>query len=300
MKKNSGNIEPLLVLCCLVGVVAFFCISLAFSAALGEKQEAKKLTEERERLMDELTKKENFVRDLARQIQDLESRIKEKEKSFNSAGQPQIQANQLEKELISLTWERVDLEKRIDLLRKQLAAFGMKPDPRKKEEKERELIQLTKLIEEIEGKIRNKKQEVASLPVQQGEQSYEDYEAQKRAIQNDIDRTRERARNTENQIKEGKVKLITGGESRHKKPLYVECRKDVYVFYPKGETVGAAEIEKKDIIAERISGHDIVVLIVRPDGFGSFGKAYGRARKLSIAICYEPMESHQPLDFLKG
>jgi predicted nucleic acid-binding Zn-ribbon protein len=300
MNKNSGNIEPLLVLCCLVGVVAFFCISLAFSAALGDKAAEDKIATEHDQLSDELKKKEHLLRDLALQIQELETKIQEKKKSIDTARQPQIDAERLEKELLALSKEREALKKRIDSLRRQLSALEVKADPRNKEEKEKELIELARQVEQLDRTIKEKRQTVVSLPAQPEDHGAGYDERQKRAIEKEIERTHEHVRNMENQIKALRVKIITGGASSHKNPLYVECRKDVYVFYPKGEAVGTAEIEKRDLIAERISGHDIVVLIVRPDGFGSFNKIYGRAQKLGVALCYEPLEAHQSLDFLRG
>ena len=299
MKNNRGNIELLLVLCCLVGVVAFFCISLAFSAALRDPREDQ-LSQEHVRLMEEIRKEEECLRNLMRQIQDLEEKNREREKTIRSVQPPQLQVKQLEEELLALGVEREELMKRIELLRKQLALLPGKPDPRSRQAKERELNKLTKLLAELERKIGQKTEERAALLDEQGGSAAQEFERQRDALRGEIERISNGRRALAGQIKDLRVKIMMGGNTRYEKPMFVECRKDVYVFYPKGEAVGVAELEKREIFSERIFGHDIIVLFVRPDGFSSFGKAYSKVRKLSRAICYEPIETHQSLDFLEG
>lgn len=302
MKNNRGNIELLLLLCCLVGVITLVSLSLGLSNAFREPLQNDELTKEWQDLLREKEAKEKEFQGLEDERKRIEQKIKEVEVNVTSAGvrRPELQLSKLAEELASLTRERDTVLVKIETIRNELARIPVAPDPRPKEEKQKELGALLKELEDIAKKIKQKSQEREGLARVQGEGSGEYSESEGARIKTEITRVRNAKKVLEDEIKSLNTRVMMGGNSSFKSPLFVECKKDVYVFYPGGETVGIAELEKRDIFKQRATGHDIIVLFVRPEGFSSFGKAYGKVKTLPVALSYEPLDVDQSLDFLRG
>jgi hypothetical protein len=302
MRNKRGSIELLLLLCCLVGVIAMFSLSLGLSNAFREPLQNDDLVRERLDLEREKGDKEKQLSLLDEERKRLEQEIKEAESRLTDDGGrgPEIEVRKLEEELVALTKERDLALRKTEELKKELAFIPVAPNARTKEENQKELEALRKRLDELESKIKRKsleKEAMARTGPEAGA-AYSEKEAQ--SLRGEIARVQATKTTLKNEISNLRTKIIIGGNSAFKNPLYVECRKDIYIFYPKGETLGVAELDKRDIFKERAGGHDIIVLYVRPDGFSSFGKAFGKVKVLPVALCYEPADVDQPLNFLKG
>lgn len=302
MGNDKGNVEMLCLLCCLVGLVAFFCISFAFSAAFREPPEDERLLEEWNELKQNREIKEKEFQDLTRGVQELERRISDMEDPGDHNRIPGIRLKELELQMAKALRERDDLLERIRKLREELDRLPNNADPRSRRDLEDEIRDHTKKLQELEGKIERAAREAErqGVDLRKKADAAEDSAKRKSHLKARMDELRAQKKAVEEEINHLRVQTLSGGAGKFKKPLYVECRKDVYVFYPEGSAVGVSELEKKNIFQERFSRHDIVVLYVRPDGFSSFGKAYGKVSTLNCAISYEPIEANLPLDFLKG
>lgn len=302
MRSSQGNVEMLCLLCCLVGLVAFFCISFAFSAAFREPPENESLLEEWKDLMHNREIKEKAFQDLARGVQELERRISDMEDPGDQKRIPGIRLKELELQMAKALRERDDLLERIRKLREELDWLPKNADPRSRKDLEDEIYAHAKRLQELEERIERAAREAERQGVDLRKKAGEAEDSAKRKshVKARVEELRAQKKAVEEEINHLKVQTLSGGAGKFKKPLYVECRKDVYVFYPEGSAVGVSELEKKNVFQKRFSGHDIVVLFVRPDGFSSFGKAYGKVSTLNCAISYEPIEANLPLDFLKG
>lgn len=301
MQRNSGSIEVLLLLCCMVGVVAFFSLSLALSNVLLEPATGEELSHQQQQLAGQLKERTELAQTLEAQKRALEQQLRARNTSTAEQNErARMHLDELQKQLAQLASEREQLQAEIDQVSKELGALASFPDPSAKEHKQKEIEELKRRLAELEQKIAQ-----AGHDKQAVEQR-----AQTKAADAGIDniefRTREIAAVEENkrllaaQIRELNMKLLAGGSSKFKKPLFVDCKENVLVFYPGQLTVPVAELDKRELIKEQANGHDLIVLFVRPDGFEGFRRAYAKAKALAVAVAYEPLSSDQNIDFMGG
>lgn len=112
MGTNKGNIEVLLLLCCIVGVVAFFSISLAVTNTFFEFQKKSEpgMLEKLDILKEEKERKEGYLKSLEEKRKELEKQLREKEKvSLSSHQLSENQKREMEK-------KSNELRKEYDLL----------------------------------------------------------------------------------------------------------------------------------------------------------------------------------------
>lgn len=299
MRDREGNIEILLLLCCLVGVVSFFCLGIAFTNALFESQGDKIKNEE---LIKEKEEKEALLKGLEEEREKLEEERQEKERLLFDEGKfseahekkiPSSEREEIKKELNRLNEEYDRLVQEIEELRRKLAALPT-TDYEGKEKREEEWKALQRELEELERKIREKETLLAASG-ESGTDSLEEEIAKYRIKLEEIQQKKEKLGK---EIKRLKMEIITAGPSEYRNPLYVDCKKEVYVFYPGKEMVPVTELERRSLFEEKSAGHDIIVLYVRPDGFESFRKAYDKVNAMDIDLCYEPLEADENLDVL--
>jgi hypothetical protein len=89
-----------------------------------------------------------------------------------------------------------------------------------------------------------------------------------------------------------------------KKPLYVECRKEGLLIHPKKTFIPLDEISDRrgrwsrclESIEDH-SGHQCLVLLIRPNGIDSFQRASARAERANIDYGYDPIYQSGPLKF---
>ena len=295
MIKNKGNIEILLLLCCIVGVVAFFSLSLSLTNAFLEK-DRDELLERWHDLGQEKAEKEARAKILEEEKSELEMRMKEREKpSTLSSADPEEERKIMEEEINKLNKEYDHLQQRVQNLRKEFSSLSKLPDPQSRSKKEKKLKDLKEKLAQLEERIREKNELLSLL----NELPEDPIDKGKDVIEKELVRLRKKRRSLEENLEILNGKIITAGTSQFKNPLYVDCRKNAYIFYPSGEAVIVSEREKRNRFKERSAGHDVIVLYVRPDGIESFYKAYTEVKAMSIARSYEPIEADQSLDFLK-
>jgi hypothetical protein len=297
MRASTGNVEVLMLLCCLVGVVAFFSLSLAFSSSLYESAGGDDLVRVRERLTAEKEEKEKLAADLQRRKKSIENEMMH---AGNSTADSQhakaVQIEQLEKELAKLLQERDRLIARFEALRRELEASPPLSGRQNKEDKQKELADLQKKLEELDARIRKAESLVTDLSRASGGSSQEEtVESLKKAVESSQKDRKELEKN----VNDLKLKVLIGGNSKFDHPLFTECKKDGFIIYPQGQLVSVAELEKQNIFKEKAGAHDIAVFFVRPDGFASFHSARKRVGETSLALSYEPVEANQSLDYLK-
>jgi myosin heavy subunit len=283
--NNRGYIEVLLLLCCLVGAVTF--VSLAFcivrlhdqveppspaehSAARNSdelKEEIDRLRKVIEQKEKELAEKRPVVapeelesksRELKRRIEELEQQLRELE-----AERARLQALAAasgspvdSSELAKLESQIVDLEKRILELKTQFEALNAKSLAPADLEKE---------IQELKRRLEETKK--------------------KRAV---AEQDKDKRRFT--------PESLPAGLLRYRKPLFVECKKSALVIHPGGQTVKMENVSNSDVFTTRQSRHDLIVLLVRPDGFQTFYDVLGKAKETKLPTAYEPIEADILLD----
>lgn len=295
MRSRKGNIEMLLLLCCLVGVVSFFSLGIAFTNLLFEPQNdsnSKFLVREKV-LLEEKEEKESLLKELEQRKKELEAQKREKESLLFDEDEiiSKAQMDELERELDRLNKEYDLLVQKIESLKRELASLPIPSEDKDRKEKEREFKILQKRLEELQEMINRASVALANI---------------RKAPEVDLDRKEEISRVELDKIRGEKERLIKevrilkmreqiGGISKYINPLFVECKERVYIFHPEGEEVAVAQIDKRNIFKERSAGHDIIVFYVRPDGFESFKKAHDKIKTISIARSYEPVETDERL-----
>jgi hypothetical protein len=297
MWKSKGNIEILLLLCCLVGVVSFFCFGLGITSLLLQPSEKPELQEKLDALLKEKEERKALLERLGDDKREL---IGEKEKHLKVRAEPdnfnEAQQRELEQELKKLNEERDRLNQEIMKRRKEFTHLQKIPDPEKREEKEREFRELERQHEQLEKKIREKTELLAQVDAGT---TMKPPLGKETNLRNTLYKFREKRRRLETELKSLKTRTLWGGRSQFKNPLFIDCRGDVYTFYPDAETVAVAQIDERNTLELKAKGHDIVVLLVRPEGYESFKKAYEKVKTWSVARSYEPIKAEEDLGFLR-
>jgi len=299
-RKDEGSIEVLLLLSCLVGVVAFFALSLSITTFLFKTPGSSELITEREALLVKKEEKEALLTSLEEKRKGLESQKREIEKTIpHDSTIYKGKLIETEQELKELNREYSSLKKRKDNLKKEHSFAGATNNKQERWEKEKELQELKRKLKEISIKIEETKR--ISKDIQLDAYSGEEFIKKKEALNKELEKKRQARRGLEKQKDELKIRTIWAGGSQFKNPLFVECKKDCYVLYPNKEVISVSDFDKKNTLKERSANHDIVVLLVRPDGFETFKKAYEKVRSIpSIEHSYEPVENSENLNCLVG
>lgn len=297
MQNNKGSIEILLLLCCLVGVVSFFCFGLGIASLLGYPPDWKDLQSEFDDLKKEMEDKNSRLKSLLKKKDELES--KKSELLTSKAVEIKLtetQHHKLKQILEDLQKDRDRFNKRIEILRKKIAGLKGIPDPKEKDQMlielknlERQLQVLDKRIEEVMDMLARNKEKLNT----------EDILSKERKLREKLKTIRGRANILGKEVKALKTQTIWRGKTQYEKPMFVDCRKDVYIIYPDQITVSKMDIDNKSIFKERAIEHDIIILLVRSEGYDSFRKAYAMVKKMKIPLGYEPIDDGESLDFLK-
>jgi len=300
MYKKTGNIEILLLLGCLVGVVAFFSLTLAISSVISEQPELSDvsgLKEERDNLIKEKLQRNAILNELKKkQEQLLEKRKELEEKLFQAATPSPKEKEKLEQLLKETKKEYRFLEENIKKIKEELSELIDLPDPKKRIEIEKKIKELENKLLKLKEKINKTSKKLAGFQDDYDRGSYKD---EKEKMRTELKEFKDKKKRIENEVGQLKIKILTAGTSRYNNPLYVDCKRDFYVIYPREKVIEVKEVKKRNILKELSAGHDIIVLYVRPGGFKSFREAYAKIKTLSIARCYEPIEADQKLDMLK-
>ncbi|MBD3337102.1 MAG: hypothetical protein GF355_16425 [Candidatus Eisenbacteria bacterium] len=293
MSRDKGQIEILLLICCLVGVIAFFCLSLAFGTILleppigSEGRSTEELLAERDRKLEELERLEADQRELEAE----KARRAEQRQAEQEARREQ---QELMAQIEELVRRRSELQDRIAGLKAELARDGEQSEPAARSAREAEIRELEARLRELDARIAELEDELQRIRRRLTTEAENAEDLQ--ATLDDLERHR---RELEDQVATLKTKLLWAGNSRVRSPLFMDCHAEFYVLYPENRRISKELLEKDDALRKLVSSHDMLILFVRPDGYETFSTAFGQARRLGKPLAYEPVDQRQSLDFLK-
>ena len=296
MRRSSGsNIESLLLLCCLVGAVSFFCLSIAISKLLfaGSVIEVAALKEEEKEVDMRMARMEATLDSLATIESNLRSEIKRNEKPDRSDHLSQSEKEKLEESRHLLENELMRMEREYNLLVSALSEESAKMPERSETQIAKEMAEVRKRKEELDKKIRARQSELAKYTMP--DIASESIESLRKIYEEKI----KKAEALANKINELKLKVLTSGTENYRNPIYFDCRGTVIKIYPSARVVALSEAKNIDLRSITMN-HDIIVLYVRPDGYDTFYALYDKVEALNKPLCYEPLDASQNIEMLLG
>jgi hypothetical protein len=78
-------------------------------------------------------------------------------------------------------------------------------------------------------------------------------------------------------------------------PIFAECRTGQVVLHPGGRTIAVAN-ENPGSIFGSTEGHDGIILLVRPGGLRTFANCLAELEQSGLTLCYEPIDDDEKLD----
>ena len=292
--NKKGNIEILLLLGCLAGVVAFFALSMAMTATIPDTNSTS-IGQDLRDLLKEKDAKEHLLEKLKKDCVEFEQKIKELEKSV--ALQRKIFKGQrkiLEKKLVALKEQDAKLKAEISRRGKELSRLKYLPQTKDRDKLRLELKRLKDKQREVEAKINQILMSTSSIKEKEQESDLEETKIRLERERHSLEGKKEAIKK---EISRLKVRLLTGGSHHYKNPVYVDCQRGSVVFYPSAETVSSDSISEESL-SEIIAGRDVVVIFVRPEGFDTFEAIRDKLQDKNIPICYEPLMDNVDLSYL--
>ena len=272
IKDQRGNIEILMLLCCLVAVIAFINFALGIiTLGVETEQEARHDTKIDEQKVNEQRKTEELKK-LKEKARELEREIAEKKKELENLRElaKTMAGNEKVEQRNKLNDQLIELEKQIQQKEKELEETRLSIERlRQAKEKEGEIKKLQNELENLKKEIEVKKKEFEKLNIPVDDTIEKDLEKLKK----EIEEAEKRKKELEDKLKESKdvfnprerLGLGTGAVNINN-PLYVECKQECIKLFPYNETINVSEIEKINPFSSLRDKHDGIVLLVRPDG----------------------------------
>lgn len=93
--------------------------------------------------------------------------------------------------------------------------------------------------------------------------------------------------------------LVNGGAISLQGAMVIECKSEEVVIYPGKIRIPLESIESSDLFVKHSQRFESIVLLVRPKGFASYFKSYGKVQSLNKRFSYEPIDKNTNLAFLK-
>ncbi len=264
--NKQGGIENLLLLGCLAGVVAFFALFMAITATMPDPDSSTKTLDFRN-LLEKKEAKEHLLEKLIREYKLLERKVKDLERSV--ASQREIVKEQreiLKKRLATLKEEYARLKNEIRQKRKELSRLKDLPRSKDRDKLKAELEKLKGKLKSLETRINQIMASMASIKKKEEENDLEEVKICQEREYYALKKKREKIKKEVSRLK---IRLLTGGSHHYKNPIYIECRKEGIVLYPSAEAVTNNSLNEAKVSAI-ITGKDVVVLFVRPNGFDTF------------------------------
>lgn len=286
--SQRGGIEILLLLVCIVGVVAFFSLALAFTSVLLEPEIHKETVNQWEIRKSERLKKEEKLRILKEELRNLSGRGGKK-KAVQQEHQNKFdsRARTLRREQKDLNDQYHALLDKVYDIQKLIEHVPQRLDPGLREEKESELNRLVKHTKEMDKSITARNKEIGSID-----------------NLNELNERLKKSKKTrialESEVHDLKVKTQYRSTASHKRPLDIECRANDYVLYPGGNTFSIQDVEHGNYLQEKVAGHDLLAFWIRPEGIAAFRKAYAKAKEIDVAISFEPVQEGVAIETVLG
>ena len=311
MNNKNGQIEILLLLCCVAGVVAYLSFAMGalnLAAKVDEKQpEVSALIKEHDRLLAEKKGIEEEVARLERMINELRKKLEQRAKDSTVKKQPDkgLERQKLEEELKRLKEEYEKLlkmirEKEENLARTRTEALTLAEKEKKEAELKNLLSKLGEELSKLEKKIKEKEAELAKIApafddsfereIAKLKKAIEEAERRKKELEKEL-LSRERKPGVFNPSKD------MPGSLSLKNPLFVECKENFIELHPEKRVVGIPELNKENPFLHLSNKYDGIVFLIRPNGFKSYEASFTLAEKTKLPLCYEPVDAHWVLEF---
>lgn len=312
--RKSSNIEILLMLCCLIGVVAFLsfamgALNLVEGVANKEKEVSFPLLEEEQaRLNNEKELKEKKIEELEREKNELKARLDRIEQTLPDVKREQEDRKELEKKLEKLQSEHKKLM--LLIIKKEEEIQAVKRLNRENDEMRDREAELTKELgllrekeKELRSRITAKKNLLAKMiipldsslekDIEELNKRIDEAERKKKELEEEIARIME-GKSTFNPWKdfEGTVSLLN--------PLFVECRDNAVTLHPEKRVISLSSMKRNNPFLKMSDEYDGIVFLVRPGGFSSFSESLKMAEKTELPRAYEPIDDEWTLDFSKN
>ncbi len=280
--QNDGGIEVLLLLVCIVGVVAFFSLALAFTSVLLEPQAYGKLAQDLETRQADKENKGKMLREIKKELQELALRSNSRN-AVQQKRQEELshQAAELAEEKEDLESRYHDLLERLGYINELLKRAPPPADPDRRKDLEKDKRDLEKRKGEVDKSLNSQKEQLAALG---------DLAEQKKKLR----RLQEERRGLEEEVDKLKAKARYVIGTSHKNPLHIECRADGYILYPGREKISTNNFES--VFRQKAAGHDLIAFWIRPEGFDSFQKAHAQAEEMKLPVSYEPVKETETLE----
>jgi len=296
MRRSSGsNIESLLLLCCLVGAVSFFCLSIAISKLLfaGSVIEVAALKEEEKKIDLQLAQMESTLDSLTTILSSLRSELLQSKKPAGTNQYSQSERMRLEESKNLIERELMRMERERDLLAAAISEESAKMASRSEVQVAKDMAETRRKKEELDHKIQARESELAKYKMP--DIAGESIESLRKIYEDKIKKVEVLA----NKINELKLKVLTSGTEKYRNPIYFDCRGNVIKIYPSARVLALSEAKNIDLSSITIN-HDIIVLYVRPDGYDTFYALHEKVEALNKPLCYEPLAASQNIEMLLG
>jgi hypothetical protein len=283
---SDQSVEVLLLLCCLVGAVAFVCFAMGavnLAAAIEKDTDLnpEQLARERDSLL-------VLRRELTRKVEELSSSIDKELKQ--AATDPELQKKLDRLDLRQRTLATLQ-ERRRELERVLSKASGVRPGAAQELEKlEREILDVQSRLAGTEEVADDEFAGVTDREVLK--QRIAELDARLRQLGPRLSRVK-----TPGGGKVFNPYVSLQGATAMKNPLFVECREGEVVFHPSGRTKDVPDDYVSGDILGSTKGHDAIVLLVRPSGLRVFRKCLEELEGAPRVPTSEPIDEDWPLDF---
>ncbi len=281
---TEGATEILLLLCCLVGAVAFVCfamgaVTLGTAIDADEQYDLDALTDEHDSLRSEVEARMQLLSELRKELEDLE-RLRASAGSAEERGN--LRLYKREHDSLRAVRSRLEAE-----LREMRSATTIRADDGPASElqaMDERLVGLRDSLENLQAK--DELEDITDLDLLRQQV----VDAQRR-----IEMLRAAPPRGEVDENTFNPYAAMAGARRFSSPLFVECVGSRVVFHPDEETLGVYF----NPFPSRTESHDAVVVMVRPSGLEVFGNCVGWAEHAGLPLCYEPIDEGWSLDFAR-
>ena len=287
--NNRGSVEVLLLLCCLVGGITFICFATCAVRVKAMQEEAKARGELSARNLRQLEEMKARTEQLRQRIAQKEKELAAREDALLKGEQNKTTLAELERQVTGLEEELQARQTELARRQTQLVA------PEKREQYEKTLAETKARIQELERRLEEKRvllQALKNGPAEQKalEEEIRRLRQQLAEAEQEIKRLAEEAKDTDNLFDPSRI-----GAGYYKRPLYVECAGKKIKIWPRGEEVDVGKLPENNLFAAQKTACDVIVLLVRPNGFGSFADVLAKAQETGLPVCYEPVRSEENL-----
>ena len=297
-----NRIEMLLFLSCAVGFVAFMCFGLAISNALSAMPASDHAAETAPSIAGNAgalrARLEALERERTRLTAEWERLATGS--TDTAAGAREDEAG-LQRQAAALREEARHVQENIDALTRDLGGLTAATQPGSKADKERQLEALQKQLQEIKTRVRAAEDRISGR-----RRSAEESQQAVPRLRQKLDDLKNQEQQVRKTMNDYQARAIMAGHDVFRDPLYVECKAGGYTAYPGSRALTQKEVEGGEALGSMVAGHDVILILVRPDGFDSYDMLSDRIENLDtvksgrVKVSYEPVKQELDLSFLNA